>query len=95
MLKKFTPQENFWKGNFGKNYSKRSTSKNKEKSSIIFFKKILKKKYKIKSILELGSNTGNNLIALNQLYRRAKLDAVEINSFAVDEIRMQKIGDIL
>ena len=87
-------QEKFWKGNFGKNYSKRSTSKKKEKSSTIFFKKILKKNYKINSILELGSNTGNNLIALNNLYRKARLDAVEINSYACGKMkkRLKKIN---
>ena len=89
-------QEKFWKGNFGKNYSKRSTSKKKEKSSTIFFKKILKKNYKINSILELGSNTGNNLIALNNLYRKARLDAVEINSYACGKMkkRLKKINVI-
>lgn len=54
----------------------------------------MKKNYKINSILELGSNTGNNLIALNQLYRKAKLDAVEINSSACKKLkkRLKKIN---
>ena len=32
-------QEKFWKGNFGKNYSKRSTSKKRKKVQLYFSKK--------------------------------------------------------
>lgn len=83
-------QELFWKGNFGKNYSKRRTSKKQIKDSIKFFQRIFKKKkYKFNSILELGSNTGNNLIALSKIYKKSKLEAVEINPFACKKIKQR------
>ncbi len=86
-------QEKFWKGKFGKTYSFRSTSVKREKDSVVFFKKIFNKNFKIKSILELGSNTGNNLIALNKLYKNANLNAVEINNHAckIMKKRLKKI----
>ena len=62
-------QEKFWHGSFGNSYISRNKSKYLQKNNDYFFKKIFKKKYKINTIIELGSNIGNNLVSIDEHYQ--------------------------
>jgi spore coat polysaccharide biosynthesis protein SpsF len=90
-MKQFkTEQEAFWAGEFGNEY----TNRNREgiASNTAMFSKILNATEGIKSILELGSNIGLNLLALRNLLPQAEISAVEINEKAVKELR-KNIGE--
>ena len=78
-----TPQEKFWKGNFGDRYAIRCNKKIYLKSTQNIFNLALKKTKRINSCIELGAGAGNNIKCLKKEYPRAKLQAVEINNLAV------------
>lgn len=82
-----TEQEKFWKGQFGNEYIDRNRMS--IGSNLSLFSRILSKTANISSVIELGSNIGLNLIAINQLLPKAHLAAVEINSQAI--LELQKI----
>lgn len=85
---KLSRQEIFWEGDFGKNYIERNKSKKLIKETDVFFERIFRKnKIKISSIIELGSNIGNNLNSLSKIFKTAKLNAVEINKKACYELK--------
>lgn len=85
---KLSSQEIFWKGSFGKNYIERNKSKKLAKETDVFFERIFRKnKIKISSIIELGSNIGNNLKSLSKIFKKAELSAVEINEKACHELK--------
>ncbi len=71
-------QEKFWKGKFGKKYSQRH--KNYKKKN--FLKIIFKKKIRVKSVFEFGTNVGNNLDIIKSLNKKIVTAGVEINEFA-------------
>ncbi len=75
-------QEKFWSGKFGNNYISRNNSKKLQKNNDQFFKKIFYKKQRIHSILELGSNIGNNLLSLEKIYKKSSFTALELNTKA-------------
>lgn len=75
MLKKFTPQENFWKGKFGDKYILR----NKDTLLRTKFWKMILKKVKIKNIYELGPNAGPNLDAIKLVDKKIETNGIEIN----------------
>lgn len=77
-------QEQFWNGAFGNEYIKRNQDK---KSNIALFAKILARTGKISSILEVGSNIGLNLEAIQLLNPNIELSAIEINDQAVEILR--------
>lgn len=77
-----TSQEKFWSGNFGNAYSKRVNSKKIIKANQFLFKKILANTKNVSSIFELGCNIGLNLIAINNLSKKYKLNGLEINKKA-------------
>lgn len=83
MQKYATPQEEFWAGDFGKEYNSRNDGSDLLASNIKFFSLALKQASKISSCLELGANIGMNLRALKLLYPKINLSAVEINPHAV------------
>ena len=86
-------QEKFWQGNFGNKYTSRLDSKKLILNNQVFFKKIFKKKNKIRSIIELGPNNGFNLIALKKIFPKlSKIFGVEINTKAC--ISLKKIKDL-
>ena len=89
MKKNLNTQEKFWQGNFGNSYVGRSKHKSILKNNFYFFKKVFRKK-KIKSLVELGPNVGNNIIALNKLFNNLKISAVEINKKACGYLRKIK-----
>ena len=87
-----TDQENFWSGEFGDEYIERNSSE-----SLLAFKtgrlaRMLSKAGGIKSSLELGANIGLNERGLQRLFPGIRMDAVEINEKAANELR--KIGNV-
>ncbi len=86
-MKKFeTPQEEFWAGDFGKEYIERNKGQELLASNLRFFSSALRQAGNISSCLELGANIGNNLRALKLLYPKIDLRAVEINPSAASSL---------
>jgi spore coat polysaccharide biosynthesis protein SpsF len=87
-MKSFTtPQESFWAGQFGDDYTSRNNGPQWIASNLALFGRILARATRVASVLELGANRGLNLIALRHLLPSAALSAVEINATAVEELR--------
>ncbi len=78
----------FWEGEFGNKYINRNNHPNMINDNINIFKKSLfKNKIKINSVLEYGANIGLNLLALNKIYKKLDITAVEINSNACSKLK--------
>lgn len=86
-MRSLTEQETFWAGDFGNEYLKRNRGADLVASNAAFFSQVLRKTVGVRSILELGSNIGLNLMALRQLAPATELAAVEINENAAAELR--------
>ncbi|MDZ7641812.1 MAG: hypothetical protein U5J62_07310 [Desulfurivibrio sp.] len=82
-----TEQEEFWKGEFGDDYIERNKGERWVASNLALFSKILNRTVKVNSVLELGSNIGLNLIAIQKLLPKARLSAVELNEKAASELK--------
>lgn len=85
-----TNQLKFWQGSTGNQYIERNKFEEwKLVPGIAAFQKILQN-FKFKSVLEVGSNIGLNLIYLNQLYGEdLDLFAVEPNIAAFNKLTSQ------
>lgn len=81
-----TPQEEFWAGEFGNNYTERNAEARWIASNTALFAKILARTRGISSVLELGANRGINLLALKHLFPDASFAGVEINRQAASEL---------
>ncbi len=92
MNKYMTEQEEFWAGKFWDEYINKNDSQELLTTKIAFYAKILSFTQGITSCLELGSNIGLNLKAINTLIPQCELSAVEINAKAVEQL--QKVGNI-
>jgi len=77
-----TEQEAFWAGNFGNDYIVRNSDPQTIIPRIAFFAKVLARTRGVSRILELGSNIGQNLLALRSLIPNSVFGAVEINDQA-------------
>ena len=87
MNKKYgTDQELFWAGEFGTNYIDRNKGDKLLASNLNFFNKALKNTGCIDSCIEFGANIGMNLQALKLLYPEIKLNGIEINEDAANEL---------
>lgn len=82
-----TEQERFWQGQFGDEYTDRSRGAHLVAANAAFFAGVLARTGPIHSVLELGSNLGLNLAALQALLPSAVYSAVEINAHAAGELR--------
>jgi pseudaminic acid biosynthesis-associated methylase len=87
VMKVTTEQEIFWQGGFGDDYTNRNRDSRKIACNAAFFSKVLSCTRGVRSVLELGSNVGLNLLALRQLLPKSKLSAVEINEKAAVELK--------
>jgi pseudaminic acid biosynthesis-associated methylase len=87
-----TPQEEFWAGEFGDDYTDRNTQARWVASNMALFTKILARTAGVESVLELGANRGLNLLALKQLLPDASFFGVEINRKAAAEL--ERLGFI-
>ncbi|HBV96584.1 MAG: pseudaminic acid biosynthesis-associated methylase [Peptococcaceae bacterium BICA1-7] len=81
-----TEQESFWAGSFGDEYVERNRNEQIQAGKLAFFGKLFSRMSGVSSCIELGSNIGLNLRAINQLLPGAELAAVEINEKAVSEL---------
>ena len=83
-------QEEFWAGEFGTDYIVRNKGNKILASNLIFFSKALSQAGNLENCIEFGADVGMNLRALKLLYPNIKIDAIEINKNAVDELK--KLG---
>jgi spore coat polysaccharide biosynthesis protein SpsF len=81
-MRELTEQEKFWQGDFGNQYVDRNVGQPPLAANLALFAKALTRAGCIDSLVELGTNVGNNLQALRQLLPRCKLFGVEINARA-------------
>ena len=81
-----TSQEDLWAGEFGADYIERNRGTNLIASNTELFRKVLEATDGVGSVLELGCNIGNNLMALRTLLPDADLHGVEINTQAAAEV---------
>lgn len=82
-----TPQEEFWAGEFGNEYSGRNQGDSVIASNTALFTRVLANTDNVNSIIEFGCNIGLNLRAIQQLRPKCKLTGVEINQKAVEILR--------
>ena len=81
-----TSQEDLWAGEFGADYIERNRGTSLVASNTELFRKVLAATSGVASVLELGCNIGNNLMALRTLLPDADLHGVEINTQAAAEV---------
>jgi pseudaminic acid biosynthesis-associated methylase len=82
-----TEQEQFWASEFGNEYILRNQDKELIASNTALFSSILQQTRGVKSVIEFGSNIGNNLHAIRNLLPYADLSAIEINASAVEYLK--------
>jgi pseudaminic acid biosynthesis-associated methylase len=85
-----TPQELFWAGEFGTEYTERNAGEALLASNVRFFARALAAAGPVTSCLELGANRGLNLSALRVLYPQMPMQAVEINPDAA-----RRLGELI
>ncbi|WP_248914798.1 pseudaminic acid biosynthesis-associated methylase [Pseudomonas moorei] len=93
-MRELTEQEKFWQGDFGNHYVERNVGQPLVAANLALFAKALTRAGRIESLLELGTNAGNNLQALHQLLPQCELFGVEINASACAQARTLGIGQI-
>ena len=81
-----TEQEAFWAGEFGDDYVDRNMSRQAVANRVSLFAKILERTRDVRSVLELGANVGQNLVALSTLLPECAFTAVEINTKAIERL---------
>lgn len=81
-----TDQEDFWRGEFGNEYTSRNASESLIVSNINLFANIMVKTKGIKSIFEVGCNAGLNLMAL-AYSANYKLAGIDINGSALSKLK--------
>jgi pseudaminic acid biosynthesis-associated methylase len=84
-----TPQEEFWAGEFGNEYTLRNQGESLIASNVHFFGRALRQASSISSCIEFGANIGLNLQALCRVYPGCELHAVEINRQAAAVLAKQ------
>lgn len=84
-MRQKTEQELFWEGSFGTEYTQRNQGFYQERQP--FFAEILKLTEGIRSVCELGANSGQNLRAIGSLDSKMEMVGVEINSDAYEELK--------
>ena len=93
-MRDLSEQERFWQGEFGNQYVERNVGQALVAGNLGFFAKALSRAGRVDSLLELGTNAGNNLQALHQLLPRCELFGVEINESACAQAQALDIAQI-
>lgn len=93
-MRHLSEQEKFWQGDFGNQYVERNVGQPLVATNLAMFAKALSRAAGIESLVELGTNAGNNLQALHQLLPRCQLFGVEINDSACAQARALDIAQI-
>ena len=81
-----TEQEKFWAGS-GNDYNKRESGQDRLAWKTYLFASILANIHGVNSVIEFGANIGLNLAAIHRLLPTSKLNAIEINLRAVQELK--------
>lgn len=81
-----TEQENFWAGDFGKDYIERNQGERLLAANLDFFSKALRQARRADSCIEFGANIGMNLKALQLLFPGQEQHAIEINQDAAQQL---------
>jgi pseudaminic acid biosynthesis-associated methylase len=74
----------FWRGRFGEEYSKRNVGL-VERNVVFLARALTRISHPIRSVLEFGCGTGQNLEALQLMLADVHVEGVEINDVAADE----------
>lgn len=82
-----TQQEEFWAGEFGNEYIERNKEGKNVICNTVLFSEIMKRTDNIGTVLEFGSNIGQNLKALKTLFPNIRYSAIEINHKAAEILR--------
>jgi len=82
-----TPQEEFWAGDFGTEYSKRNSGVELLASNIALFSRVLARTSGIQSVIEFGANIGLNLQAIRTLLPSISIAGVELNESAYAQLK--------
>jgi spore coat polysaccharide biosynthesis protein SpsF len=93
-MRAVSEQEQFWSGEFGDQYVGRNIGEHLVAANLALFSRALARAEPICSVLELGTNAGNNLRALHQVLPGASLHGVEINANACAEAQALDIADV-
>ncbi|KII38046.1 pseudaminic acid biosynthesis-associated methylase [Pseudomonas fluorescens] len=93
-MRELTEQEQFWQGDFGNQYVERNVGQPLVAANLALFTKALTRAGRIESLMELGTNAGNNLQALHQLLSQCELFGVEINANACAKAQALGIAQI-
>ncbi len=93
-MRELSEQECFWRGDFGDQYVARNQGQPLIAANLALLAKALARTGRIESMLELGTNTGNNLQALHQLLPGCVLQGVEINASAQAQAQALEIADV-
>ncbi|MFJ2323417.1 MULTISPECIES: pseudaminic acid biosynthesis-associated methylase [unclassified Pseudomonas] len=93
-MRELSEQEKFWQGDFGNQYVDRNIGKPLVAANLALFDRALSRAARIASVVELGTNAGNNLQALHQLLPQSELFGVEINECACAQARALDIAQI-
>jgi pseudaminic acid biosynthesis-associated methylase len=81
-----TAQEEFWAGDFGTEYVRRTPIDSDLASNVALLERALRRAGEITDCIEFGANVGINLRALQILRPRAIGHAVEINRTAAEQL---------
>src|SRR5271170_3965755 len=87
MLTSFkTPQEQFWAGTFGDEYTQRNAKDVLVANNTVFFSRVLSATRNVQSVMEFGANTGLAIRGLQSIIPHADFSALEINQEALREL---------
>jgi len=81
-----TEQERFWAGEFGNAYVTRNSDPKSIAYRIANFAKILARTREVRQVLEIGTNVGQNILAIKQLLPECAFTGVEINETAIQVV---------
>ncbi len=81
-----TAQEEFWAGDFGTEYVRRTPADDHLAANVALLERALRRAGEITDCIEFGANVGINLRALQTLQPRVIAHAVEINRTAAEQL---------
>lgn len=88
--KPLTSQEQFWTGPEGDAYTFRNSGPEQQRwvaSNVAFFNRALARVRGVRSVFEIGCNTGLNLMAIQKLFPQVTLEGMDINQTAIAAAR--------
>lgn len=93
-MRELSEQEMFWRGEFGDQYVTRNQGQALVTANLALFDRALARTTRVGSLLELGTNTGNNLQALQHLLPECALHGVELNALAHSRVQALGIAEV-